>query len=155
MQGDPLGKAILRIRRRCDRWMGAIRRRSLRELRRSKGAGRLLDELTSMSDSHDADLRQAIATISQSDPIIKLLQQVTLGKMKPTDAGLRAVTESWLKAYQNVVETSSLSRDALTRIDPRPRIDVLIQAGVLDPANEAGQSLRRSFEQRLAQAGSD
>lgn len=108
-----------------------------------------------MSEDQDAALRQAIATISQSDPLIKLLQQVTLGKMKPTDAGLRAVTESWLKTYQTVVETSSLGRQALMRIDPRPRIDVLIQAGVLDQANEAGQSLRRSFEQRLAQAGSD
>lgn len=108
-----------------------------------------------MSDDQDAALRQAIATISQSDPLIKLLQQVTLGKMKPTDAGLRAVTESWLKTYQKVVETSSLGRQALMRIDPRPRIDVLIQAGVLDQTNEAGQSLRRSFEQRLAQAGSD
>lgn len=108
-----------------------------------------------MSEDQDPALRQAIATISQSDPLIKLLQQVTLGKMKPTDAGLRAVTESWLKTYQTVVETSSLGRQALMRIDPRPRIDVLIQAGVLDQANEAGQSLRRSFEQRLAQAGSD
>ncbi len=104
-----------------------------------------------MTDSNDAALRRAIAAISQSDPIIKLLQQVALGRMKPTDAGLRAVTESWLKTYQQIVDTASLTRQEFARIDPGPRIDVLIQAGVLDPANEAGQSLRRTFEQRLAQ----
>lgn len=108
-----------------------------------------------MSDANDAVLQQAIATISQSDPIIKLLQEVMLGRMKPTDAGLRAVTESWLKTYQKVVESTSLTRHALARIDPRPRIDVLIQAGVLDPANEAGQSLQRSFEHRSSQVGLD
>ena len=104
-----------------------------------------------MSDVNDAALQQAIATISQSDPLIKLLQQVTLGRMKPTDTGLRAVTESWLKTYQNVIESTLLTRQALARIDPRPRIDALIQAGVLDPANEAGQSLRRTFEHRSSQ----
>jgi len=106
-----------------------------------------------MSDAHDLALRQAIAAICQSDPIIKLLQQVALGRMKPTDAGLRAVTESWLKTYQHVVETTSLDRQTLARIDTRPRIDVLIDAGVLDPGHEAGLSLRRAFEKQSAQAG--
>lgn len=106
-----------------------------------------------MSDINDTALQQAIATISQSDPIIKLLQQVALGRMKSTDAGLRAVTESWLKTYRHVLESTSLSQQALARIDPRPRIDALIEAGVLDPANEAGQSLRRTFEHRSAQVG--
>lgn len=114
----------------------------------------MLDELTTMSESHDAALSQAIAAISQSDPIIKLLQEVTLGRMKPTDAGLRAVTDAWLGTYRKVIETTSLSRPAMLRIDPRPRIDLLIKAGVLDPSNEAGLSLRASFENRLAQAGS-
>lgn len=108
-----------------------------------------------MSDVNDTALQQAIATISQSDPIIKLLQQVTLGRMKPTDAGLRAVTEAWLKTYQHVLESTSLTRQALARIDPRPRIDALIQVGVLDPDNEAGQSLRRTFERRSAHLGSN
>jgi hypothetical protein len=39
----------------------------------------------------------------------------------------------------------------MMRLDPRPRLEVLINAGVLDPSNEAGQSLRASFEKRLAQ----
>lgn len=115
----------------------------------------MLDELMSMSESSDTALSRAVATISQSDPIIKLLVQVTLGRMKPTDAGLRAVTESWLGTYRKVIETTTLSRLGIMRIDPRPRIDLLIDAGVLDPSNEAGQSLRKSFEQRLAETPSD
>ena len=103
-----------------------------------------------MSDANDAALRQAIAAICQSDPIIKLLQQVALGRMKPTDAGLRAVTESWLKTYQHVVETAALDRQTLARIDPRPRIDLLIDAGVLDASHEGARSLRHAYETRSA-----
>src|SRR5215217_6556624 len=154
LQGDAGGETILRVRCRRDRRVGSFGRWGrLRQLRRSPGSRFLLDELTPMSDAHDLALRQAIAAICQSDPIIKLLQQVALGRMKPTDAGLRAVTESWLKTYQHVVETTSLDRQTLARIDPRPRIDVLIDAGVLDPGHEAGLSLRRAFEKQSAQAG--
>ncbi len=108
-----------------------------------------------MSESGVTDLSQAIATISLFDPIIKLLQQVTLGRMKPTDVGLHAVTESWLGTYRKVIETAPLSRLSMMRLDPRPRIDLLIDAGVLNPSNEAGQSLRTSFEKRLAETPSD
>jgi hypothetical protein len=107
-----------------------------------------------MPDADDLALQQAIATICQSDPIIKLLQQVTLGRMKPSDAGLRAVTESWLKTYRKVVETAPLDRRALARIDPGPRIDVLVHAGVLDAGNETVQGLRSTFEKRFAHGGS-
>ena len=48
-----------------------------------------------MSDA-ELMLQRAIATISQSDPLIKLLEQVRLGRMKPSDAGLHAIMESWL-----------------------------------------------------------
>src|SRR5919112_2068933 len=103
-----------------------------------------------MSDANEVALRQAIAAICQSDPIIKLLKQVTVGRMNPTDAGLRAVTESWLKTYQHVVETAALDRQTLAQIDPRPRIDILIHAGVLDAGHEAALSLQRAFEKRSA-----
>src|SRR5215212_5614176 len=118
LPGHPGREAVLRLRCGSDRRLGSIRRGSVRKLRRSPWPGRLLDELTPMPDADDVALPQAIATICQSDPIIKLLQQVTLGRMKPTDAGLRAVTESWLKTYRQVVETAPLSRRALARIDP-------------------------------------
>jgi hypothetical protein len=100
-------------------------------------------------------LSEAIATISQADPIVKLLQQVEQGRIKPTDAGLRAITESWLATYRRVIETVPLGRSAMMRLDPRPRLDLLIEAGVLDPTNEAGQSLRTAFEKRLAQLPSN
>jgi hypothetical protein len=132
--------------------MGAVRRRILRQLRRSPWAWCLLDELICMSEGHDMALERAISTIAQSDPIIKLLQQVALGRMKPTDAGLRAVTESWLKTYQNVLDAASFNRQALLRLDPQPRIAMLIEAGVLDPGNETSRLLQASFDKQMAQA---
>jgi hypothetical protein len=108
-----------------------------------------------MSDPEETAIRQAVAAISQSDPIVKLLAQVALGRMKAGDAGLRAVTESWLKTYQKVVESAPDSRAALIRIDPTPRLEVLVGAGVLDDSNDAVQSLRRVFAQRLSQSASE
>lgn len=108
-----------------------------------------------MSDAHDIALQQTISKIGQSDPLIKLLQEVRLGRMKPSDAGLRAVTESWLRTYQTVIESTSLTRQALLRLDPRPRMSVLVDAGVLEPGNVLGQSLQTSFEDKLARASPD
>ncbi len=96
---------------------------------------------------------QAIATLSQSDPIIKLLQEVKLGRMKPTDAGLRAVTEAWLGTYRQVLQSvNGLDRIALCRLDPSPRLEVLIAAGVIPTDHKAVSSLRTLFEQALAGA---
>lgn len=105
-----------------------------------------------MSDAEETAIRQAVAAISQSDPIVKLLAQVALGRMKAGDAGLRAVTESWLKTYQKVVESAPRSRAALVRIDPTPRLEVLVRAGVLDETHEAAQSLRRAFDLQLSRS---
>lgn len=106
-----------------------------------------------MSETNEPAVRQAIATLSQSDPIPKLLQQVKLGKMKPTDAGLRAITEAWLGTYQKIVETGQgFDRVMLRRLDPAPRLDVLIEAGVLTDDHAAVASLRKAFEQALAGA---
>ena len=97
-------------------------------------------------------LDQAINTLSQSDPIIKLLQQVKLGRMKPSDAGLRAITEAWLGTYHKVLDTVQLDRAALVRLDPAPRLAVLIDAGVLAADHQAVTSLRTLFDKRLADA---
>ena len=96
-------------------------------------------------------VEQAIHTLSQSDPLIKLLQEVKLGRMKPTDAGLRAITEAWLNTYQKVIETAQLDRDSLRRLDPAPRLEVLIAAGVLFSDHAAVVSLRASFQKALSQ----
>ena len=96
-------------------------------------------------------LDQAISTLSQSDPIVKLLQQVELGRMKPSDAGLRAITEAWLGTYHNVLDTVQLDRAALVKLDPAPRLAVLIDAGVLAADHQAVISLRTLFDKRLAE----
>jgi hypothetical protein len=97
-------------------------------------------------ESGEQILQRAIATISQSDPLTKLLEQVKLGRMKSTDAGLRAVTDSWLGTYQKVIESGGLTRQALRRIDPNPRVAILIECGVLTGEQQAVAALRSSFE---------
>lgn len=103
-------------------------------------------------ESGEQALHGAIAIISQSDPLIKLLDQVRLGRMKPTDAGLRAVTDSWLGTYQKVIESSGFTRQALRRIDPNPRVAILIECGVLTGEQQAVTALRTSFERAVAAA---
>ena len=103
-------------------------------------------------ESGDQALQRAIATISQSDPLTKLLEQVKLGRMKPTDAGLRAVTDSWLGTYQKVIESGGLTCQALRRIDPNPRVAILIECGVLTAEQQAVTALRTSFDRAVAAA---
>jgi hypothetical protein len=103
-------------------------------------------------ESGDQALQRAITTISQSDPLTKLLEQVKLGRMKPTDAGLRAVTDSWLGTYQKMIESAGLSRQSLRRIDPHPRLAMLIECGVLTGEQQAVTTLRASFERAVAGA---
>jgi hypothetical protein len=100
-------------------------------------------------ESGDQALQRAITVISLSDPLIKLLEQVRLGRIKPTDAGLRAVTDSWMGTYQKVIESGGLTSQALRRIDPRPRLAVLIEAGVLTSEQQAVTALRASFERAV------
>ena len=103
-------------------------------------------------ESGDQALQRAITTISQSDPLTKLLEEVKLGRMKPTDAGLRAVTDSWLGTYQKMIESTGLSRQSLRRIDPHPRLAMLIECGVLTGEQQAVTTLRASFERAVAGA---
>lgn len=103
-------------------------------------------------ESCDQAVQRAIATISQSDPLIKLLEQVKRGRMTPTDAGLRAVTDSWLDTYRKIIESGGFNRQALRRIDPSPRLAVLIECGVLTEVAESVADLRESFKRTLAAA---
>ncbi len=104
-------------------------------------------------DEREEQLRRAIGTISQSDPLIKLLQQVRLGRMKPTDAGLRAVTESWLGVYAQVLKTQSLDAGSLSRLDPTPRVEVLVEAGVLTWDHPVLRDLQTLFRELSLKAG--
>jgi len=103
-------------------------------------------------ESGDQTLQRAIASISQSDPLIKLREQVKLGRMKPTDAGLRAVIDSWIGTYQKIIESGGFTRQALRRIDPSPRVAILIECGVLTGEQQAVTALRTSFERAFAAA---
>ena len=103
-------------------------------------------------DDVEPALKRAIATISQSDPLIKLLAQVKLGRMSQTDPGLRVITESWLATYRNVIETAVLTKQLLRRIDPAPRVAVLTGLGVVPPDHHAVKALEACFEQAMASA---
>ncbi len=105
-----------------------------------------------MMESGDQVLQRAIAAISQSDPLTKLLNQVMLGRMKSTDAGLRAVTDSWLDTYRKTIESGGFTRQALRRIDPSPRLAILIECGVLTGEQQTVTALRDSFERAVANA---
>jgi hypothetical protein len=103
-----------------------------------------------MDEPAEQALQRAISAILQSDPLIKLLEQVRLGRMKPTDAGLRAVTESWMGIYEKALDTAGLSRSGLRRIDPAPRLAVLIDAGVLAADHPGVLALKASYDRAVA-----
>jgi hypothetical protein len=105
-----------------------------------------------MTEPSEQALQRAITAVAQSDPLLKLLKEVKLGRMEPTDAGLRAITVSWLGTYQKVIEAGGLSRQHLLRLDPTPRLAVLIEQGVLPGDHQAVTSLRSSFETALQRA---
>jgi hypothetical protein len=108
-----------------------------------------------MGTADEQGLARAIASISQSDPLIKLLQQVRLGRMKPIDAGLRAITESWLGTYEKALATEGLTRFSLRRLDPTPRLTVLIEAGVLTDKHPGVTSLKTAYDRAVAHAAAD
>ena len=100
-------------------------------------------------------LQMAINRLSQGDPLIKLLEQVKLGRMKPTDPGLRAVMETWLRTYSKTLEEAA-GWDALSlrRIDPRPRLAVLKDHGVLPDDHAFAKLLFETYE-RLSQVAAE
>ena len=131
-----------------------LERRTMWILRGSARPRCLLAELAPafMDESPNHDLQRAISTISHTDPIVKLLREVLLGRKRPDDAGLRAVTDAWLATYRQVLETSpTLDHGVLRRLDPSPRLAVLIEAGVLDATYPAVRQLQEAFARRLVE----
>ena len=108
-----------------------------------------------MDTADEQVVQHAISSIAQSDPLIKLLQQVRLGRMKPTDAGLRAVTESWLGTYEKALATDGLTQFGLRRLNPAPRLAVLVDAGVLTDDHQGVISLKTSYNRVLTHAGGE
>jgi hypothetical protein len=106
-----------------------------------------------MNSQSQEFLDRAIGKVSQSDPLIKLLQEVRLGRMKPTDAGLRAITESWLETYRQVLDAAhGVDPSVLRRLDPSPRLEVLIMSGILPPDHPGALAVRTTFEHAMAGA---
>ncbi len=104
-----------------------------------------------MNESSERELQRAIHTLSESDPLTKLLREVILGRMKPTDAGLRAITDAWLNTYREVFEKGDvLDYLAVRRLDPAPRLDMLAENGMITQDDAAGVELRAAYQQALA-----
>lgn len=105
-----------------------------------------------MDNPGEQVLQRAISTIAQVDPLIKLIHQVRLGRLKPTDVGLRAVTESWIETYERVLtfEGEGLTRSGLRRLDPAPRVALLVEIGVLASDHQAVARLSAAFHQAMA-----
>lgn len=104
-------------------------------------------------DELEEQARRAIGTLMQSDPLIKLLQEVRIGRMKVTDPGLRAVTESWVGVYAQVLKSQTFHPSVLTRLNPVPRLEVLVEAGVLSWDHPGTRDLRELFQQLRIPAG--
>jgi hypothetical protein len=105
-----------------------------------------------LDDAQEAAVRRAIQMLSQSDPLLKLLEQVRLRRMKPTDPGLRAIIESWLATYRQTLDSVPSAAAALARLDPSPRLSVLVEWGMLEPDNAALLSLKSRYEALLSVA---
>jgi hypothetical protein len=104
-----------------------------------------------MSDAEHL-LDRTIAAISQSDPLIKLLEQVRLGRMNRSDPSLRVITDAWVATYRKAVATPGLSKQALRRIDPAPRLDLLAQEGMLPLEHAGAKELLAAFQQAIERA---
>ena len=78
-------------------------------------------------------LDRAMALLQRSDPIPKLLPQVRIGRMPKDSPALTAILESWLEAFVQVLKDGQrvLDAEGVLRLDPNPRIAVLVEAGVL------------------------
>lgn len=103
-----------------------------------------------MDDSTEPLLRRAILAIAQVDPLITLLQQVREGRLDPANPGLRAVTETWLKTYEQALTMEGLTSLDLRQLDPTPRVAVLVEAGVLSADHQGVTRLFTAFRRAEA-----
>jgi hypothetical protein len=96
-------------------------------------------------------LDRAMQTLQRSDPIPKLLPQVRLGRMPKDSPALIAILESWLEAFIQVLKDGQavLNVEGALRLDPNPRIAVLIEAGVLTDDQPQVKTLREAWSEAL------
>jgi hypothetical protein len=105
-------------------------------------------------ESSEEFLNRAIAFLQRSDPIPKLLPQVRLGRMPKDSPALAAIVSSWLEAFLTVLKDGEkmLNANGVLRLDPRPRIAVLIKADVLKENDPQVQALQSAYETTLGSA---
>ena|SRR5712692_625242 len=92
--------------------------------------------------------------LQRSDPIPKLLPQVRLGRMAPDSPALTAILESWLEAFIQVLKDGQavLNVEGVKRLDPNPRIAVLVEAGVLTENQPYVRTVRAAWSEALESA---
>lgn len=92
--------------------------------------------------------------LQRSDPIPKLLPQVRIGRMPKDSPALTAILESWLEAFIQVLKDgqSVLDVEGVLRLDPNPRLAVLVEAGVLAEDQPQVKTLRDAWASALREA---
>jgi hypothetical protein len=65
---------------------------------------------------------------------------------------LRVITESWLMTYRKALESAGFTQQTLLRINPTPRLAVLVDQGMLPPDHEEARRLLAAFQQAMARA---
>jgi hypothetical protein len=99
-------------------------------------------------------LDRAMNLLQRSDPIPKLLPQVRLGRMPKDSPALIAILESWLEAFVQVLKDGQavLNVEGVLRLDPNPRIAVLVEAGVLADDQPHVQTIRDAWSAAMEAA---
>ena len=92
-------------------------------------------------------LDRAMALLQRSDPIPKLLPQVRIGRMPKDSPALIAILESWLETFVQVLKDGQpvLNVEGVLRLDPNPRIAVLVEAGVATENQPYVQAVRDAW----------
>lgn len=99
-------------------------------------------------------LDRAMKLLQRSDPIPKLLPQVRLGRMDRDSPALIAILESWLEAFVQVLKDGQavLNVEGVLRLDPGPRLAVLIEAGMLSEDRPHVQAVRDAWSDAMRAA---
>ena len=92
-------------------------------------------------------LNRAFPLLQRSDPIPKLLPQVRLGRMARDSPALQAIISSWLEAFVTVLKDGEtvLDVNGVRRLDPNPRLAVLVEAGLVADNDPHVQGARSAY----------
>jgi hypothetical protein len=113
-----------------------------------------IDAALGIVESPQDFLNRVLPLLQRSDPIPKLLPQVRLGRMPKDSPALLAIISSWMEAFVTVLKEgeSVLDVNGVLRLDPRPRLAVLHEAGLLDDNDANAQAARSAYSAALKSA---